>query len=75
MKPFLAGCLFLSSCVGTYIRTPAFTLARVSLLSNQQIPGVAIRSNGSAVLTGYQSKPDTATVEAFAKGIVRSVVP
>lgn len=74
MKPLLLGLtLLLPACVATAMKTPKWQLTRVSFLSNQQIPSLSLAPDGTATLTGYQSKPDAQSVAAITQGIVQGV--
>lgn len=73
MKPLLLAIL-LPSCVGTYMRTPNWTVARLSVLSNHDIPSLTVSAQGDASLSGYTGRPDVQAVGAVAEGVVRGVV-
>lgn len=67
-------CFLLPACTATYVRTPQWTVARISVLSNHQVPDLTITKDGEAVLRGYQSHPDAKSVESVTKGVVRAVL-
>jgi hypothetical protein len=73
MKIAILALMLLPSCVGTYMRTPQWTVARLSILSNHSIPSMTVSRDGDATLTGYAGAPDSVAVGAMAKGVVGGI--
>lgn len=65
--------MLLPGCVGTYMRTPQWTVARLSVLSNHTVPSLTVSKDGDAALTGYTGAPDAAAVGALTEGAVKGI--
>lgn len=66
-------CLLLPACTATYVKTPQWSVARVSCLSGHDVPTLTISHRGDVAMTGYQGKPSADAIEAVASGIVKGI--
>lgn len=75
MKLILAALLLLTlpGCVGTYMRTPQWAMARLSLMSIHSIPNLTVSKDGDVTMTGYTGAPDAVSVGAVTEGVVRGI--
>jgi hypothetical protein len=67
-------CLLLPSCVATHVKTPTWSVTRISVLSGHQVPSLTLNRHGDAALIGYEGQPDAKAVQAVTTGITNAII-